>query len=380
MMIEDIRLQALARFIDFDLENDPELQEIVNLASAVSNTPYALITFLDKETQYLKVRKGVNETTLPRQISFCTHAIQQNDLMLVPDMLKDERFVDNPMVSGNPGIRFYAGMPLTTHDGQKLGTLCVLDVEQHSLSAHQQLVLKILANQVIKIMELRVGVEMLEKKHKELTEQKEINNIADIRLRSFFESSTNFQVLLGKNGEVIDFNKTAYNFIRTVHKTKLTRDDAFVTYIHPSFTETFLQRYKQALQGTKSLEEGSTDYEQLGVIWWEASFEPARDNDNEIIGVSYIIRNVTERKIKEQKIIDQNTSLLKIAHIQAHEFRAPLTTIMGLMNLIKEDDYQSPVEYLQLLGQAVDTLDDKIKKIVKNIDRNVVQSHVTDLQ
>src|SRR5476651_2088769 len=130
MIIEEIRLQAVARFVDIDLENDSELQEIVELASAVSNTPFALITFLDRDTQYLKVRKGVNETTMPRQISFCTHAIQQNDLMLVPDMLKDERFLNNPIVSGQPGVRFYAGVPLTTYDGQKLGTLCVLDVKQ----------------------------------------------------------------------------------------------------------------------------------------------------------------------------------------------------------------------------------------------------------
>src|SRR5580658_2267294 len=100
MMIEEIRLQAVARFVNIDLENDLELQEIVELASVVSNAPFALITFLDRDTQYLKVRKGVSEKVMPREISFCTHAIQQNDIMIVPDTLKDERFVNNPLVSG----------------------------------------------------------------------------------------------------------------------------------------------------------------------------------------------------------------------------------------------------------------------------------------
>jgi len=377
-MIEDIRLQAVSRFVGIDLENDPELQEIVELASAVSNTPFALITFLDNETQYLKVRKGVNETTMPRDISFCSHAIEQDDLMLVPDTLKDNRFVNNPLVSGNPGIRFYAGMPISTYDGQKLGTLCVLDVEEHNLGPQQQMVLKILANQVIKVLELRVGMEMLEKKQQELAEQKEINNDANIRLRSFFESSTNFQVLLGKNGEVIDYNKTAYNFINMVHKAQLTRGDQLVMYIHPSFADTFVERYQQALKGLKSLEEGSTDYEKLGVVWWEATFEAALNNDGEIIGVSYLIRNVTERKLREQKIIAQNQSLLKIAHIQAHEFRAPLTTIMGLMNLIKEENYQAPAQYFELLEQAVNNLDNTIKDIVTDIDDAVVKNEVGD--
>jgi len=379
MTIEDIRLEAVARFIDVDLENDLELQEIVELASAVSHAPFALITFLDRDTQYLKVRKGVTQTTTPREISFCTHAIQQNDLMLIPDTLKDERFLNNPIVSGHPGVRFYAGVPLTTYDGQKLGTLCVLDVKQHNLSKHQQQVLKILAKQVIKIMELRVGVDMLEKNQKELAEQKALNNDSNIRLRSFFESSTNFQVLLGKCGEVIDFNKTAFSFIESVHKASLKRNDLFINYVHPSFKATFDDKYNLALQGEKSLEEGSTDYGELGEIWWEAMFEPAYDKSNEIIGISYLIRNVTERKIKEQKIIDQNQSLLKIAHIQAHDFRAPLTSIMGLMGLIKEENYAPPKEYIQMLEEAVYVLDGKIRQVITNVDNSVVNDIVVDV-
>ncbi len=376
MMIEDIRLQAVARFVDFDFENDTELQELVELASAVSDTPFALITLLDKDTQYLKVRKGTEETAMPRQISFCTHAIQQNDIMVVPDMLKDDRFINNPLVSGSAGVRFYAGIPLTTSGGQKLGTLCVLDVKQHNLNKHQQMVLKVLANQVMKIMELRIGLEMLERNQVELAEQKEINNDSNIRLRSFFESSPNFQVLLGKSGEVIDFNKTAFTFLKTIHKIEIKRGDQFVKFIHPEFMAAFIDRYNLALEGKKSLEEGSTTYEETGLIWWEAAFEPAHDRHGEIIGISYIIRNVTERKLKEQKIISQNESLLKIAHIQAHEFRAPLTSIMGLMSLIKQEDYVAPKEYLQLLEQAVQTLDDRIRQVIADVDSNVVGNGV----
>jgi hypothetical protein len=379
-MIEEIRLQAVARFVDFDFGSDPELKEIIELASAVCDTPYALITILDKETQYLKVRKGVTETALPRQISFCTHAIKQNDLMLVPDTLKDRRFVNNPLVSGDTCVRFYAGMPLTTLDGQKLGTLCVLDAKQHNLSEQQQLLLKVLASQVMKIMELRVGMELLEKNQNELAEQKALNNDANIRLRSFFESSTNFQVLLGKGGEVIDFNKTAFSFIKTVHKAELKREDQFIKYIHPTFADTFINQYNLALTGQKSAAEGSTDYDDMGIIYWEAAFETARDRNNEIIGVSYLIRNVTERKIKEQKIISQNQSLLKIAHIQAHEFRAPLTSIMGLMSLIKQDGYNAPKEYLELLEQAVHALDGKIRQIITDVDETVVGDPVAVYQ
>ena len=378
-MTEDLRLQAVARFIDLDFENDKELLEIVELASAVTKSPYSLITFLDDDTQYLKVRKGVCETTLPRHLSFCSYAMEQDDLLMVADTLKDERFANHPLVVGGPAIRFFAGMSLVTQEGQKLGTLCVLDTVQHVLDDHQQMVLKILANQVMKIVELRAGNALIDKKQKELDQQQEFINDASIRLRSFFESSTNFQVLLGKHGEVIDFNKTAYNFIKTVHKCEIKRNDQFIKYLHPEFVATFIDKYNIALQGKKCAVEGSTDYAEMGVIWWEASFEAARDNDNQIIGLSYLIRNVTERKLKEQKIISQNQSLLKIAHIQAHEFRAPLATIMGLMNLIKEEDYNPPREYIEFLAQAVDVLDTTIRHIVSDIDNTVIPDYVSDL-
>lgn len=377
MTIESIRLEAVERFKNLDLEKDKELNEIVELASSITNSPFALITFLDKETQYLKVRKGVEQETMPRQVSFCRYAIKQDKLMVVPNTLKDERFIHSPIVAGNPGVRFYAGMPLTTHDGQKVGTLCVLDVEEHELTENQQMMLKILGNQVMKIIELRIGTEMLQKNQQELLEQRAINNDANIRLRSFFESSTNFQILLGKHGEVIDFNKTAYNFVKTVHKCKLQRGDQFIKYLHPEFVSTFIKQYNLCLKGEKSAKEGSTDYDDLGIIWWEAGFEAARNSENEIIGVSYLIRNVTERKLKEQKIIAQNQSLLKIAHIQAHEFRAPLTTIMGLMSLIKEEEYNPPSEYILFLEQAVEALDTTIRKIVSDIDETVVSDFVT---
>jgi PAS domain S-box-containing protein len=378
MTIEDLRLQAVAQFVDFDLEHDKELLEIVELAAAVTKVPFAIISFLDKDTAHFKVRKGVSETSIPRDLSFCTYAIDDDKLLMVGDASLDVRFYNNPFVTGEPRLRFFAGMPLITQTGQKIGTLCVLDVVSHILDEHQQLILKTLSHQVMKIVELRAGVKLLEEKQAELEEQKKLNNDANIRLRSFFESSTNFQVLLGRAGEIMDFNKTAVNFIRTVHKAKVSRGDQLVKYLAPDFIATFLKLYNQALLGQKGFVEGSTVYDEMGVIYWEAAFEAARDDDNKIIGVSYLIRNVTERKLKEQKILSQNASLVKIAHIQAHEFRAPLTSIMGLMSLIKEDDYSAPREYLELLEQAVEHLDTTIRNIVTNIDNSVIPQYAFD--
>jgi PAS domain S-box-containing protein len=376
-MSETVRVNAVKQFENYDLQLDTELQELISMASEICDTPIALITLLDEKTQWIKVRKGVDVESTPRSISFCTHTIASDDLMMVHDAQLDERFVNNPLVTGEHNLRFYAGAPLTTHDGQRLGTLCVFDRVPRKLNKHQQIMLKMLSKQAINVMELKLSYAELEDKKRETEDQKQTIRDAEIRLRSFFESSVNFHVLLGKNGEVLDYNKTAYNFIKRVHQAKLTRGDLFVTYVEPSFVSTFLSKYKLSLTGVKSYEEGFTDYAEHGIIWWEAAFEPAYDNDNNVIGLSYSIRNVTERKKFEQRIISQNQSLVNIAYIQSHEYRGPLTSIMGLMNLIKEEDYQPPVEYLQLLETAINKLDDKITEIVTQVNNTNLENVTT---
>lgn len=371
-------METVLRFAGLDLELEKELQEITDMACAITNAPTAIISFLDTGMQYFKVKRDAKHIvgeikTFPHEDTFCSYTIKQDDVFIIADTLTDERFANNESVTGSLNLRFYAGVPLITSDGQKVGTLCVFDTEPGKLDKNQVHLLKIIARQAMKTIELRRKALNLEESLKEVEVQKEYVHDADIRLRSFFESSNTFQVLLGINGEVIDFNKTAYNFIKNAHKTDLQRGDLFVTYIAPEFVSKFIDGYNRAIKGTRHIEEGSTNYgEKLGVIWWDATFEPALDKNNDIIGMSYLIRNVTERMVREQKIIQQNESLLSIAHVQAHEFRAPLATIMGLMSLIKDDGYEMAGNYLPYLEMAVNNLDEKIKSVVVDIENNMV--------
>lgn len=367
-MSETVRVQAVKQFEHFNLQLDNELQELITMASEICDTPIALITLLDEDTQWMKVRKGVDELSAPREITFCNHAITQQEVFIIPDTLLDVRFANNPFVVKAPSLRFYAGAPLVNRDGLILGTLCVADNKPHKLDKHQELMLKMLSKQAINIMELKLSYELLEKNKREAAEQRQTIINAEIRLRSFFESSANLHVLLGKTGEVLDYNKTAYSFVKKVHATKLTRGDLFITYLAPSFVTTFIVKFDFALTGEKCYAEGCTNYGEHGEIWWEAGFEPAWDNENNVIGVSYSVRNVTDRKKYEQKIVSQNQSLINIAYIQSHEYRGPLTSIMGMMNLIKEEGYQPPVEYLELLEVAINKLDEKIQEIVSHVN------------
>jgi len=378
MIYNDIRLLAVERFKTLNIETDSEFQEFVQMASSICNSPIALITLIDEDTQWLKVRKGTDVPQMPRKTSFCTHTIEQDEVMVVPDAQLDERFANSPIVAGEPNIRFYAGTPLITHEGLKIGTLCVIDLEPHELNENQQLMLKMLGKQAIGLMDFRISVELLEKNKIEVEHQREIIKKAEITQRSFFESAPNFHVLLSKDGGVIDYNKVAYNFIKKIHGKKMARGGTFLTFLASDFVGKFMKGFNIALQGKNAFEEGSTDYGSHGVMYWEASFETARDPENNIIGVSYIIRDVSDRKVKELKIIAQNKSLLKIAHQQAHDFRAPLTTITGMIDLIKAEDYNAPKEYYDMLENAVYNLDGKIREIVIDID-NMVPSAATEV-
>jgi PAS domain S-box-containing protein len=152
---ESERLAALQRYAILRTPPEQAFDELARLASTVCGTPVALITLVDSGQQWFKARVGLDATHTAREISFCGHAIAQDDLFVVPDAHTDPRFADNPLVQFEPRIRFYAGAPLTTADGHNLGTLCVIDRKPRVLTADQHTALRALARQVMGQLELR---------------------------------------------------------------------------------------------------------------------------------------------------------------------------------------------------------------------------------
>lgn len=150
------RLSALHRYQMMDTSAEEVFDNFTYLASQICETPIALITILDEKRQWFKSKLGIDATETAREISFCGHAILQPDLFEIPNALEDERFHDNPLVTGNLHLRFYAGMPLITQDGYGMGTLCVIDKVPRKLTEEQRTSLRILAKQVVFQIESRL--------------------------------------------------------------------------------------------------------------------------------------------------------------------------------------------------------------------------------
>ena len=158
---EEARVAALEKYAILDTDPEQSFDDLTLLASFICKTPIALISLVDEDRQWFKSRVGIDAKETSREIAFCSTAILQPDVFVVPDALKDERFRDNPLVVSDPHIRFYAGAPLITEEGYALGTLCVVDKTPRELIAGEKDALKALSRLVLAQMEFRRNLILL---------------------------------------------------------------------------------------------------------------------------------------------------------------------------------------------------------------------------
>jgi anti-sigma regulatory factor (Ser/Thr protein kinase) len=159
---ESSRLEALQRYGILDTGPEQRFDDLALLASHICDAPIALVTLVDATRQWFKSHIGTAVTETPRSTSFCAHAMLERGLFVVPDAREDERFRDNPMVTGEPNIRFYAGASLTSREGEPLGALCVIDQVVRTLTDDQAEALDALRRQVEAQLELRRNLRELE--------------------------------------------------------------------------------------------------------------------------------------------------------------------------------------------------------------------------
>ena len=185
---EVARVAALQRYAILDSEPEQGFDDLALLASYICQTPIALISLVDENRQWFKSRVGLSISETSREIAFCSRAILQSDIFIVPDTLQDERFRNNPLVVSEPNIRFYAGAPLITEEGYALGTLCVVDRTPREVSPEQKEALKALSRLVLAQLEFRRNLMLLraalnDRTKEEHERQKELTEVQETLFR-----------------------------------------------------------------------------------------------------------------------------------------------------------------------------------------------------
>lgn len=155
---EAVRLEKLQRYAILDTPPEDAFDRITRIVAKTIGVPIALVTLVDRDRQWFKAKCGLEAAETSRDVAFCSHAILSDDVFVVEDASKDPRFSDNPLVTSDPSIRFYAGAPLQTPDGIKLGTLCAIDTQPRKLSPDHRQLLEDLARLVVDELELRIAV------------------------------------------------------------------------------------------------------------------------------------------------------------------------------------------------------------------------------
>ncbi|MFV7234338.1 PAS domain S-box protein [Flavobacterium sp. ZB4R12] len=293
------RLKALEEYLIMDSLPEKEYDSISQLASYICGTPIALVSLIDERRQWSKssVGLGVAETT--RDLSFCQYAIMGEDVYEVNNALENELFAKNPLVTGNPNIRFYAGAPLKDANGFNLGSLCVIDTESRILSIEQKNALKLLANQVVLLLDSR-------KKNADfLNSQKELQN--------FIELSKDLVCIANIDGFFYKVNP-AFTDVLGYSKEEL-EGKPFIDFIHPDDLEKTFKEVEKLSNGHKTISFENRYRCKNGeyiLLSWNASPDPDTGN------LYCIGRDITKEKeaelnlINSNKLLDESQSIAKI--------------------------------------------------------------------
>lgn len=364
--METSRLNRVKQYLELSLDEAKDLEDLVFLTSEICETPIASITFVDDKNQYPVVYKG-NAIETSCDIAFCNHTIKQENILEITDAETDPRFSNNPLVTGDPHIRFYAGAPLITSDGFTIGSLCAIDQQPKKLTQSQVKSLQILTKQVMRRLELHLNMQLLKESLDEAEQNKELLENAAVMKEAFYDNCDDYFLLLNSNLQIVNFNQSAVNFFNERNfKADLQVGKRVFEYIQPSLIERFAEIFETVKNGDIIQHEILVNADSENNFWIKISLSPSYNSKKELIGIACIGCNIQKEKTQEEKINIQKSVLAQIADIHAHEIRHPLTNILAVIDLIKHEDFKMTKQYIEFLETASNELDQVIRKVVLN--------------
>ena len=417
---EKDRLDTLSDLEILDTEEEQEYDDLTQLAAHICDAPIALITLIDRDRQFFKSHHGLDINQTERDLGFCPHAILEDDITIIEDAIKDERFFDNPFVTNGPCIRFYAGAQLKITNELCIGTICVVDSKPRTLTAEQKTAMQALARQVVSLLKLRHAVKNLK-----------ISNIQRTEALALQKLSENREHARGVILEMLAKDASLGNVLETLawsierelqgaHCSILLLDEEGKKLLHgaaPSLPDFYNEAIHGLVIGPGVGSCGTaaftghrvivddvqthphwapfkelTGKAQLAACW----SEPILDSDDKVLGTFAIYYSkpskpddaglstieyaanlagiAIQRKHKEKLLVETtlaaeeaNRAKSEFLSTMSHELRTPLTSIQGTLGL--------------LLGGAVEKLSSKSNEILDIANRNCARlmSLINDL-
>jgi len=348
MEASDPRLESLRSYQILDTENSPEFDNLAQIASLSLETPIALISFVDRNRQWFKSHLGLAVSETERESSFCQHSFARpEEVLVINDAQKDERFLNNALVTGPPYIRFYAGAPLVSPEGQSLGTICTIGREPREITSNQKKILQLLAEKVM---------ELLNNRREKLEFQKKINEGALLDQLTQFAPVVIFQFrnpVAGKGYFEFLSNGFEKLFANVDREAILNHPLSGLDAIHPDD----LVSLQHSLEDNKFarhrwISEFRVRSTEKAYRWFRAVADPEVQPNGDVI--YYGIVQDIHSHVEYEKAMEQ------IAFDISHVLRGPVTSLKGLTQLLADEQEVSPEvlkSYSSMILQTSDELD-----------------------
>lgn len=301
------RLATLRRFAILDSEKESAFDRITDLASELFDAPIALISLIDTDRQWFKASCGLEVPELPRDLAFCAYTILEDRVLCVPDTTQDERFKDNPFVTGEMGIKFYCGAPLLAQSGHRMGSLCIVDTKtRHDFGKKQQQRLADLAAIVVDQMDMRsVTGNVLE----EIEYRQEAQNkvaATESQIRALIQHVPNGIALIDLNGNYLACSDSWRDFMAQLDTNAASNGIGGLSASHPvwykAFNDALAGKTIRIAEDPVRLANGETEY-----LRWEA--RPWKSQQGEIQGVVACSMRVT-KQVAARKTMERQAEML----------------------------------------------------------------------
>lgn len=358
-MQEEVRMRELTGYRILDTPPEKEFDEIARIASAVCDTPMSLVTFIDSNRQWYKAKHGVGMNEVRRSESFCQHTLDRPDeLLIVSDPARDDRFKNNRYVTGSPHIQFYAGAPLTSPSGNVMGTLCVMDSRRHVITEEQKDALKLLAQKAMQYLNMR----------KTLIEQEQ-----------FIEHSAE------KLKKLTDLAPGVVFQIEAIHgqNIKLVFVSDGIQDLHPDLTSDLVIKDPEKFFDVVDDDDRNRIFKNIETAifrdsaWSEEFRLKSADNEFEWYSVKATIEQQHDGatmygSIHNITVLKQYEALLnQMLHDVSHVMRRPVTSMMGLASVMEMDELDP--DKIKVYMQHIKTVFNELDAFTRGLNQTYTQ-------